>query len=567
MQTIGQIMVSLALAVTVIAHPERGWAAQIFAPQSVARSTQPSVPLPYAPSDPPRCDVRLTGEIVRGDAERFANVVDRLIEVRRGQAIYACLNSDGGSVREAIQIARYIRWLGRGPRQKALLSVGSDSPIITVVEDRARCGSACALVFMAGSLLSRPARFLHPRGELVFHSSFIRIGDEELDKLRMDPDELAQEIKQLYSHGLQDFRDIISTFEAVATPGGQPPWVKSSLFLEAFSQDPAELLCVDTIDQVGHWNIQLYGIALPKERTKPMIRNACENTFYWQQDRSALVASDSPNDGELPVFWSDPEQEIAGRNAWSAGFDLRAKFISRYNYAQCIVEMSGDAQVNVFYADSSSRRVTEVFDTPPFAFYPPDTVLQETSADKAAATAPSEGDAGGAPRATTRFREVANSTISGCTSQRLRDSNVDYCRAACDRIAECTAYSFNKISRLCELKHTLNAMRHDSLWVSGIPSATGAKEIHWSTRPIVMDRPAPDPPGTYQARDLAGEKEAEWHAPSRGQCDNRCDNDRQCEGYSFYRDSPTADGGRCVLFSRIDDVIAGNADSALKRQR
>jgi PAN domain len=566
MRTIGRLTLSLAVSVIAcVSGP--AWAAQIFAPAQ-SRGTQPSVPLPYAPSDPPSCDVRLSGEIKRGDAEQFANIVDRLIEVRKGQPIYVCLNSNGGNVEEAIQIARYIRWLGRGPRQTVLLWAGYDSPIITVVEDRSVCGSACALVFMAGSALMRPVRFLHPRGELMFHSSFI--DNKDLDELLKDPDRLPREIKQLYGYGLQDFRDIIRTFEAVSVPGRglQPPWVKPSLFLEAFSQDPAELLCVDTIDQVGHWNIQLYGIALPKEKTKPMIRNACENNFYWQQDRSARVPRDaSPLGSELPVFWTDPEQEIAGRNVWSAGFDLRAKFISRYNYTQCIVEMSGDAQVNVFYADFAGRRVSEVYDTPPFAFYLPDTVLQEISADRATASTPTDGGADGTPRAITRLREIPNSVISGCTLQRLHGSNADSCRAACDRTAECASYSFNKISRLCELKHTLNAMRRDPLWVSGIPSSTDANDIHWSTRPIVMDRPLPDPPGTYQARDLNGEKKADWHAPFRGQCDNKCDTDRECEGYSFYRDSQTADGGRCVLFSRIDSVTAGYADSAVKRQR
>jgi hypothetical protein len=65
--------------------------------------------------------------------------------------------------------------------------VGDDSKILTVVDEHSTCASARALIFMAGSALRSPARFLHPGGRLIFHMSFVAENDlkklsEELQK-------------------------------------------------------------------------------------------------------------------------------------------------------------------------------------------------------------------------------------------------------------------------------------------------------------------------------------------------------------------------------------------------
>jgi ATP-dependent protease ClpP protease subunit len=543
--------------------PAEAPAAQIFAPETHVQDAESSSPSDM-PSDPPRCDVRLTGRIETGDADTFKNVVGQLKHEHAGRTIFVCLDSEGGDLGAALQIARYIRWLG-DPGRNVLFWKGSDSAIITVVDAQAQCESACALIFMAGSGLTSPARFLHPRGRLIFHTSFISIPDRALRKMvaQGQAHDLKNDFTELlYNEGLQDFRNIISIFDAVSPPGGSllPPWVRPSLFLEAFSQGPEELFCIDTVDQVGRWGIQLYGVAAPKEITKPMIRNACENTFHWRQDSSAWV-------DDLPVFWTPLEEEIGGRNVWSAGFDSRAKVIAKYNYTQCVAEMSGNAQTKIFYADSSGRRVSAIDSVAVTAFFAPDTLLPEIANTGAAAPASTDGGARGTSPSLAGFREYPDHMMSGCNLRRIDDSDVASCQAACDKATECLAYSFYKISRTCVLKHSLTAMRQDPLWTSGVQARFPAKEIPQSQRQFIMERPLPDPPGVYVARDLVGNRKQDLHMQSRGQCDNKCVTDSKCLGYSFYGDSPGLDGGRCVLFSRIDNVVTGYAESEVKRQR
>jgi PAN domain len=564
MQNMRASIFVLALAMLTGAHfPTEGSTAEIFAARTDRDQVQSTSSSSYAPSNPPRCDIRFTGMIDAGDAEQFKRIVESLVQDHRGVPIYVCLDSGGGNVEESLRIARYIRWIGDSPDRNVEFFSGFDTAIVTVVGDRARCASACAIIFMAGSALTSPARFLHPRGQLIFHSSFI--ADESLRALTVQNIK-PNELEELYSLGLQDFREIIKTFDSVSTPRGNllPPWVRPSLFLEAFSQGPEELMCIDNIDQVGRWGIELFGFAPPKEITKPMVRNACQNTFYWRQDSSARVPRD-PFSEEPPVFWTPLDETIGGRSAWSTGFDSRAKLISKYNYAQCVVEITGDIQAQIFYADSSDRRVSDIARIPTAAFFAPDTLLPEIADTEALTKTPGPIAHMVFPRPS-EFREYPDRMMSGCNLRRLSDTDASSCQTACSKLEGCVAYSFNKVFHTCELKHDLNPLRKDPLWTSGVPTTIDPDKVLFSKREEVMGRPLPEPRGTFIGRDLVGDKKSESHVPSRRECEDKCDADLECQGYSFFLDPSYSGAGRCALFAHITNVVSGFADSAVKRQ-
>ncbi|WP_162240836.1 PAN domain-containing protein [Bradyrhizobium tropiciagri] len=519
------------------------------------------------PSSPVKCDVQLTGAIRPGDADRFATIVSRLKQDHRGRTIFVCLDSKGGDVREALAIARYIRWLGPDTTRNLTFAAGFDSVIATIVDAHSTCASACTFIFLAGSALTSPARFLHPQGRLILHASFLSFDPDVLQRLfDLDRDRLKRDLDQLYGEGLEDFRQIIELFNSAPTRRGDliAPWVRPSLFLESFAQDPAELLCIDNVDQVGRWNIQLLGISVPKQVNKPMLRNVCENTFYWRQDSSALQPK-GPFEDELPVFFPPLDQNIGDRNVWSEGFDFRATVIGR-NYAQCVVEMTANDRAKVLYTDSSDRRVSNIESAAASAFFSPNTVLSDLDADQNALdTLPIAPSSKGEP-SMADFRIYQNQAMSGCNLSRLSKYDRNSCEKACGANSECSAYSFNKVERICELKHTLTAVRIDPLWSTGV-RASNSTDIPTSKRGLVLTSPLPEPRGMHFGRDLIGEQRQVLSLSSRDQCASACNYDNDCLGYSYFEQNASRDSGQCQLFSDISDVHPGYGYSEVKRQQ
>ncbi len=90
--------------------------------------------------------VVVSGEIVPGDGERFADRVQSL-----DRAIVA-LASPGGSVLSGLRMGQLIH----------------DRGFSTLVPDRAVCASACGLVWLAGK-----RRFMEPEARIGFHAAYI----------------------------------------------------------------------------------------------------------------------------------------------------------------------------------------------------------------------------------------------------------------------------------------------------------------------------------------------------------------------------------------------------------
>src|SRR5262249_19599075 len=130
----------------------------------------------YWPTDPVKCDLILDGEIVDGDEATLEKEFATIQGNWNTYTFFFCLRSAGGSVTEALKIARFVLQTQR-------------PSIATVVEDGQKCASACALIFLAGNAPAHagalPQRFLHPRGRLLFHSSRL-----DLDRRFKDDEEL-----------------------------------------------------------------------------------------------------------------------------------------------------------------------------------------------------------------------------------------------------------------------------------------------------------------------------------------------------------------------------------------
>lgn len=124
------------------------------------------------------CSILVDGVIEIGDAEALRALIEEQLAQDQANNLFwemrtspsgrrICFNSPGGSMIEAMEMAGIIS----GSRSAG----GLGSPLGTAVGRNARCESACALAFMAGSWGHPegegvgPNRIIHPTARLGFH--------------------------------------------------------------------------------------------------------------------------------------------------------------------------------------------------------------------------------------------------------------------------------------------------------------------------------------------------------------------------------------------------------------
>src|ERR1700730_2204704 len=144
--------------------------------------------------DTPTCSVSLTGIIETGDADKLESKLKILDHQLSSSGISPlpggrklCLDSQGGSFREALKIASKV----------------IDESITTVVPADTLCLSSCAVVFMAGGYLGGENsyfsnRFLHVNGGLTFQISY--------------PEKSSD--RDSYAAAINDVRDLIKLGKA-----------------------------------------------------------------------------------------------------------------------------------------------------------------------------------------------------------------------------------------------------------------------------------------------------------------------------------------------------------------
>ena len=89
-------------------------------------------------------------------------------------------------------------------------------------------------------------------------------------------------------------------------------WVRPSLFLEMFAQDPDEWICVDNVDAVGRWNIQVFGYRPPRAPTQQDYLNVCRNAYQWRLDEFAADARGRTEEAKAGTTIAS--MTFAGRN-------------------------------------------------------------------------------------------------------------------------------------------------------------------------------------------------------------------------------------------------------------
>lgn len=178
-----------------------------------------------------------------------------------------CLDSPGGSLAEALTLTAWMKGNALG----------------TKITKGARCLSACALVFMAGSrfpIEGRSAffwRVLEPGAQLGFHAPSLTV-----------PDGIYSEetVTEAYNVSNRSISRIIADLAMRSDLTGAA--MPLSLLGEMLATPPQEMLVLRTVDQAGRWDISLAVAPGDWPPSSEELAQICVNAQAWANDLSAI---------------------------------------------------------------------------------------------------------------------------------------------------------------------------------------------------------------------------------------------------------------------------------------
>lgn len=260
------------------------------------------------------CNVKMTGAIAPGDAEKLFEIGRQLgeavganealqgpdLRLNSGLILFSenqdvqmraraslddtkvprfnaiCLSSKGGSMEEALKIIREVMTFG----------------FVTVVPENASCFSACAFIFLAGDVgLSSdqlgeimPYRVMHASAAVGFHTPSARF-DPRLPPLPLE--ELNKQLSLAYTY-LRDF-DAFFIDRDTVRPESR---FSKDLYAEVLRHiGPDNFYMIDTIDKAGRFNIRIAGTpSVPV--TEASLARLCSNNSTWRRSLAPPLMND-----------------------------------------------------------------------------------------------------------------------------------------------------------------------------------------------------------------------------------------------------------------------------------
>ncbi len=273
---------------------------------------------PGPPFFTPHCNARLQGEIRGpvltapegsparlGDAARMTSEVAAFLAEQEaahgkpvgGHFLALCLFSNGGDLAEGTRLAAMFEgWM-------------------MVVEDRAECLSACAILFMSAPASNRvtmyaadnPGRYLHYRGMLGFHSPRLNFPESQAchavgrpvaneKDCMLAPAEASLLATRAYANALASIKAI--AVPAKEASGSDLPvaahqdaeWtfvdrvtipfsreLPTDLLLAFLTVPPEKFFYITRLEEALSWGIELYGVPPTPVLTEAMLKSACIN--------------------------------------------------------------------------------------------------------------------------------------------------------------------------------------------------------------------------------------------------------------------------------------------------
>lgn len=214
-------------------------------------------------SNSPYCQAKLDGAITSGDTKRLIQFAksNKLIDPEGDVIGFAlCLNSPGGSLNEALELARYFK----------------EEVITTIIDKNDVCLSACAVAFMFGTEARGDyigsKRAMHYTSRLGFHRPSLAIPNRE--------DYTDEQIDKALKVILDSVVNLMVEANFIFF-GHSQPIMAADLIQQMFNHEGNDFFEIETVDQVGRWNIEVLDWAPPQRLELHHIHNACMNLLTW----------------------------------------------------------------------------------------------------------------------------------------------------------------------------------------------------------------------------------------------------------------------------------------------
>jgi hypothetical protein len=442
------------------------------------------------------CGISLSGEIISGDAKKLKAALQKS---SRGSI---CLNSPGGSYPEALKMIDVV--------------FGSD----TLIRSDAKCYSACALVFLAGSYVPeaaegetvyRPRRTLQPGGKLGFHAPYA----DGMDDVAASPQTIAVAVKV----GVDSILDLLDRNEFGLFP--------DKLLGKAMRLGPKELYEISAVEDAARAEIivpQKVRLAAVDEAAAT---RACRTALDADGTKiDALHKGKKEKNGGVERYLFELEMgantglcEVMYTGSLEKLFvqvELNTEFIHEKLTADVAVEFRGQL-VN-------SERWSQWY-----YLLPGRTSLASLRAGSV--TKPSDQKT-----AKTALQIFRNYDFSGNDIGTVNTSTADACAARCTADGSCKAFSYNRWAKKCFLKSSFDGARFEPRSVSGNMVGSyksGAK---------------PDTVQKFRDRKFKDKAVRTTDAESFDDCLASCLRDSACIAINFHKPK-----GQCHFFTGVNE--------------
>lgn len=208
--------------------------------------------------DPDICSVRLDGDLYDEEAVKLIERLKALPD--RSFAVFGvlCLNSEGGDFGAAVSIINY------------LLEEGGGYGIVTYIPKDASCGSACALVFLAGSGCDTSGcyiyRVMNSSSSLWFHSPFNNTLAHDLSE---------EAVNSIFRSGINVIRELINPIVASAYDY-EADRITINMLVQILNHEGHDRHYIDTLGKAIEFNVEVEGDFLLPEFDPIVLFEACD---------------------------------------------------------------------------------------------------------------------------------------------------------------------------------------------------------------------------------------------------------------------------------------------------
>jgi uncharacterized protein YecT (DUF1311 family) len=312
------------------------------------------------------CQITVAGKIVPGDFARLKAALGNDYEPSFAGPTM-CLNSPGGDFVEALKVADFV-----------------SKGISTTVGENAKCISACAWIFMAGTSLATGGvrtwtRIMDAKAALAFHApyldpaSFVNSPGSNVQTTIADTIAAYNQAVAELAKGLLH---VAQRYDSPATS----PLVPSSLLAEALLHvGPDDLLRIDTVQSAVRWGINVGGYAsvVPKSR-EDLVRGcilASDRANQWSP-----LPNPSLQYEEFQAFFDSEVSTLTVQLVISGigglACELRLHYSDDFKTVRSIDVVANLNKGSFTEGWIKGTRESVSMEMPDFAILPPQTLLQ-----------------------------------------------------------------------------------------------------------------------------------------------------------------------------------------------